>query len=252
VAYIGQRLDKELVERGLVSSRSQADNYIRLGYVYVDSKQVKKSGLVVSGNNLIELKIDSQYVSRAGLKLESVAKDFNLDFVNKIVLDVGSSTGGFTDYAIKNGALKVYCVDVGTNQLHNSLRNNSKIELHEKTDIRHFKMKIVPDIILMDVSFISVRQILPYLVNNISGTKTVFIVLLKPQFEAGINNTHKGIVKNETIRRRILKDFENWAKEFFVVVSKKDSLVAGESGNKERFYLLTLKRNSTTSSGLIT
>lgn len=252
MSYIGQRLDKVLVERGIVRSRSQANNFIRLGYVYVDSKVIKKSGYLVSDKDKIELKIDSQYVSRAGLKLESVAKEFNLQFENKIVLDVGSSTGGFTDYAIKNGAKRVYSVDVGTNQLHESLRSNPKIELYEKTDIRDFKMNIIPDIILMDVSFISSRQILPYLAQNLANANTMFVVLIKPQFEAGSGNTHKGIIKNESIRRNVMKDFEIWARQFFVIVNKKDSLVAGEFGNKERFYLLTLKRNSTISSGFIT
>src|SRR5690606_24377340 len=109
-----------------------------------------------------------QYVSRAGLKLASVAKVLKLDFKGRIVLDVGSSTGGFTDYALKHGAKKVYAVDVGTDQLHPSLHNNPDIELHEQTDIRDFKPAETPDIVVMDVSFISLREILPH-VAKLSG-----------------------------------------------------------------------------------
>jgi 23S rRNA (cytidine1920-2'-O)/16S rRNA (cytidine1409-2'-O)-methyltransferase len=133
-----QRLDIELTKRGLTASRSQAESWVKLGKVTVDGVVVTKPGHFVHGTSLLQLTAKEQYVSRAGLKLESVAQLLHLDFRDKTVLDVGSSTGGFTDYALRNGAKKVYAVDVGTEQLHPSLRANKQIELHEKTDIRDF------------------------------------------------------------------------------------------------------------------
>ncbi len=165
------------------------------------------------------------------------------------MLDVGSSTGGFTDYALRNGAKKVYAVDVGTDQLHYSLRGNPRVELHEKTDIRDFNMDDKPDVVVIDVSFISLRDILPYIHDNLCDGQTQVVAMVKPQFEAGREQTNKGIIKNDAIRRQILRDFEDWSKKYFVIVSKRDSDVAGAKGNQERFYLLTLNRNSTTSPG---
>jgi 23S rRNA (cytidine1920-2'-O)/16S rRNA (cytidine1409-2'-O)-methyltransferase len=235
-----QRLDVILAKNGLVTSRSQAENYIKLGKVLVDGKVVTKSGQFVSDGSKIELLSENQYVSRAGLKLESVAKILDLKFLNKIVLDVGSSTGGFTDYALKNGADKVYSVDVGTEQLHQSLRDNPKIELHEKTDIRDFNLENKPDIVLIDVSFISLREILPHVAQNLAGPQTEIVAMVKPQFEAGIGQTNRGVIKNDSHRRQILRDFEDWSKKYFVIKSKRDSDVAGSKGNQERFYLLSV------------
>lgn len=234
-----QRLDIELTNRGITTSRSQSESWIKLGKVTVDGKSVSKPGLFVRSDAIIKLHANVQYVSRAGLKLESVAKLLGLDFKDRTVLDVGSSTGGFTDYALKNGAKKVYAVDVGTDQLHPSLRSNRAIEIHEKTDIRDFYIKHeTPDIIVIDVSFISLREILPHLANHLSTKDTQIAAMLKPQFEAGKDQTNKGIIKNDAVRRQILRDFELWAKQYFVVVDKRDSDVSGAKGNQERFYLL--------------
>ncbi len=233
-----QRLDIELTKRGLTSSRSQAESWIKLGKVTVDGKLAVKPGLFVRDDAVIKLAAEEQYVSRAGLKLASVAKLLNLDFRDKIILDVGSSTGGFTDYALKHGAKKVFAVDVGTEQLHPSLRDNPRIELHEKTDIRNFYLDEKPDIIVIDVSFISLREILPHLAKNLSGPNTKIAAMLKPQFEAGKHQVNKGVIKNDAIRRQILKDFEVWSKQHFVITDKRDSDVHGSKGNQERFYLL--------------
>jgi len=183
--------------------------------------------------------MEENYVSRAGHKLASVADTFKLDFKGKIVLDVGSSTGGFTDYAFKHGAKKVIAVEVGTNQLHPSLHGNPNIELHEQTDIRDFITKQTINIVLADVSFISLKEILPSVI-KLSNKNTQIIVLVKPQFETTAGLKHKGIVKNEHMRRDILKDFETWAKRYFKLLAKADSGVTGTKGNKERFYLLRL------------
>lgn len=235
------RLDIELAGRGLATSRSQAESWIKLGKVLVDGKVVTKSGHFVSDTSKLAITAETQYVSRAGLKLASVAQLLKLDFRGKTVLDVGSSTGGFTDYALRNGAKKVFAVDVGTEQLHPSLRGNPQIELHEKTDIRDFYLpEEKPDIIVIDVSFISLREILPHLARNLSGKHTVIAAMLKPQFEAGKNQTNKGIIKNDAVRRQILKEFETWARQYFVIGDKRDSEVAGSKGNRERFYLLKI------------
>lgn len=232
------RLDGELVRRGIVSSRSQAENWIKLGKVTVNGLPVTKSGHFVSADAKLALLADEQYVSRAGLKLASVARLLGLDFRGKTVLDIGSSTGGFTDYALQNGAAHVYAVDVGTDQLHPSLRDDPRISLHEKTDIRNFTLLAPPDIIVIDVSFISLRDILPYIATNLSGSQTQIAAMLKPQFEAGKGQTNKGIIKNEAVRRQILHDFETWARQYFVIGDKRDSDVAGAGGNRERFYLM--------------
>lgn len=233
-----QRLDQALVDRGLVATRSQAESYIKLGGVIVNGQPASKPAALVAASDKLELTSGESYVSRAGLKLASVASELGLDFWSKIVLDVGSSTGGFTDYALQNGAKNVIAVDVGTNQLHPSLRSNPKVELHEQTDIRDFSTKLALDMIVIDVSFISLTQILPS-VARLASRDTQIIAMVKPQFEAIASGLkHKGVIKNEKIRRQILKDFEIWTKSNFVIINKSDSKVAGSKGNLERFYLL--------------
>lgn len=232
------RLDQELVKRSLAPTRSQAENYIKLGQVKVNNKPVTKPGFLVSEADKIKLISTEQYVSRAGLKLASVSLALGLNFKNKVVLDVGSSTGGFTDFALQHGAKKVIAVDVGTNQLHPSLRQDLRIELHEQTDIRNFRPQTSSlDIVLIDVSFISLRKILPS-ITKIIGSNTYVLAMVKPQFESGDSFKHKGIIKNDHIRRDTLKSFENWVQNLFKIVDKADSNVTGSKGNRERFYLL--------------
>lgn len=234
------RLDAAMTARGLAPTRSQAESWIKLGKVTVDGKVVTKSGHFVNDSSDVKLTAEEKYVSRAGLKLASVAKLLGVQFKDTVVLDVGSSTGGFTDYSLQNGARKVFAVDVGTDQLHPSLHENDKIELHEKTDIRDFYLseESRPDIIVIDVSFISLRDILPHIAKELATSNTQIIAMVKPQFEAGRHQVNKGVIKNDSVRRDILKDFEYWAKELFVIQDKRDSEVAGSKGNRERFYLL--------------
>lgn len=265
-----QRLDQELFLRGLVPSRSQAESWIRLGKVTVDGKQITKPGAFVAPEADIQLQVEEQYVSRAGLKLASVANILHLEFADRVMLDVGSSTGGFTDYALRHGIKKVYAVDVGTDQLHPSLRGDERVELHEQTDIRDVvlyasdikdraqtsaaggtarassmsaattqKVRIdVPDLVVIDVSFISLRDILPHIA-ELCGPNTIVAAMVKPQFEARESGVmHKGVIKNDKMRRDILKDFENWVATYFMVLDKADSEVAGSKGNRERFYKL--------------
>lgn len=241
-----RRLDLKLVGLNLVLSRSQAANYIKLGRVKVNGVAVTKAGALVGDDDEIEL-LSEQYISRAGLKLASVAKSFGLNFKGKTMLDVGSSTGGFTDYALQHGAKKVWAVDVGTNQLHPKLRQDPRVELHEKTDIRSFKLehKELPDLIVIDVSFISLRKVLPHLYYKLSKKfvqdPTLIVAMLKPQFETEAKNLHKGVVKNSKLRRQICADFELWARRYFVITDKQDSAIAGQKGNLERFYLLKVR-----------
>lgn len=232
------RLDQELVNRKLATSRSQAENAVKLGHVKVNGNIASKAAQQVTASDKINLITSEQYVSRAALKLASVAERLQLVFNNKVMLDVGSSTGGFTDYALQHGATRVIAVDVGKEQLHPSLRTNPRIELHEQTDIRAIdRLSQSPDIVVIDVSFISLREILPHLATLVSPTTQV-VAMLKPQFEAGAKVKHKGVIKNEHLRRDILKDFEQWVRQQYVIVDKADSQIAGTKGNVERFYLL--------------
>lgn len=235
---IKKRLDQLLFERGMVASRSQAESYIKLGYVSVDGRVVAKPGTFVDSGSKLKLDINQQYVSRAALKLAGAADKLKIDFQNKKVLDVGSSTGGFTDFALRNGAKKVIAVDVGRAQLHQSLRVNPKIELHEGTDIREFAgIDPPPDLILIDTSFISLRLILPAVLKQ-SAESTLILAMAKPQFEADKQHLNNGVIKNDRLRREVLKSFETWVKQKFNILDKTDSPVAGAKGNIERFYLM--------------
>ncbi|MDQ5886033.1 MAG: rRNA (cytidine1920-2-O)/16S rRNA (cytidine1409-2-O)-methyltransferase [Patescibacteria group bacterium] len=236
------RLDQLVLEQGLVISRSQAENQIKLGNVLVNDVVVKRAGTLVWPDAQITLTATEQYVSRAGLKLASVAETLNIDFKDKTVLDVGSSTGGFTDYALRHGARKVIAVELGSNQLHLSLHGDPRIELHEQTDIRNFSTKETIDVVVADVSFVSLRDILPS-VAKLCNARTQIIAMVKPQFEAKQSNlTHRGVIKNEKVRREILKDYESWARNKFVILDKSDSDIAGAKGNRERFYVLKVSK----------
>lgn len=233
------RLDHFLYARGMVPSRSQAESWIRLGQVFVNGQAITKPGYFVDEAADVQLKADEQYVSRAALKLASVAHTLKLECNGKVMLDVGSSTGGFTQYALRRGARKVIAVDVGTDQLHPSLRSDARIELHEQTDIRDMRrLSEVPELVVIDVSFISLREVLPHIA-TLCGPKTIVAAMVKPQFEAAASNLkHKGVIKNDRMRRDILKGFEEWVRQYFVVLDKADSDIAGSKGNLERFYKL--------------
>lgn len=248
------RLDVELAKRGIAPTRSQAESYVRLGQVTVNGRSATKPGQLVSDLDAIAVKAGKHYVGRAALKLESADAAFHINWQGKTVLDVGSSTGGFTQYALLQGAKKVIAVDVGTDQLHPSLRNDLRIELHEKTDIRDVCIEpratsrepreravyidAVVDIVVGDVSFISLREILPHIATLITA-ETIVLAMVKPQFEARQNSIkHKGVIKNDKMRRDILKDFETWVQKLYKIIDKKDSDIAGSKGNVERFYML--------------
>ncbi len=195
--------------------------------------------------------------SRGYQKIAGAARAFNFDFRGKIVLDIGSSTGGFTKYALDRGAAKVIAVEKGTNQMERPLRFDPRVELHEKTDI--FDMRIrgsgefgfdagehkpeFPDAILADVSFLSLTKILKYAKINLARSNTDFLVMLKPQFEARPDQLTKGVVKNEKLRREIIQNFEFWLKQNdFLILEKRDNTLKGKTGNQERFYWLKLAK----------
>lgn len=182
--------------------------------------------------------------NRGYYKIKGAADAFNFDFKGKIVLDIGSSTGGFTQYALEQGASQVIAVEKGTNQMKTPLKNDPRVKLREKTDIfdvRH--LETYPDVILADVSFISLRPILIHAKNHLSKNSTDFLVMLKPQFEARADHLNHGVIKNDRIRREIIKGFEFWlAQNGFLIIKKHDNILKGKNGNKERFYLLRCEK----------
>lgn len=183
--------------------------------------------------------------NRGYYKIKGAISAFDFDFRGKVVLDIGSSTGGFTEIALERGADKVIAVEKGTNQMKAPLRYDPKVELHEKTDIFDFELSEdkKPDVIVADVSFLSLTKILKYAKMELSRRNTEYLVMLKPQFEADESQLVKGVVKNEKIRRDIIKRFEQWLKRNdFIIVNKRDNVLAGKNGNVERFYYLRLAK----------
>ena len=175
-------------------------------------------------------------VSRGYSKIKEAAKAFNFNFRDKTVLDIGSSTGGFTQYALDRGAKKVIAVEKGTNQMAKPLRYDPRVELHEKTDIFDFKLESEINVVVADVSFISLKPVLKY----VKALKNAdYLVMLKPQFEARPDQLTRGVVKNDKIRREIIKNFEQWLKRNgFIIKNKHDNELTGKHGNLERFYYL--------------
>ena len=182
-------------------------------------------------------------VGRAEWKLAEAVREFGFDFRGKIVLDIGSSTGGFTELALRKGARKVIAVEKGTRQMKAPLRFDTRVELHEKTDIFEVGKEIGPiEVVLADVSFVSLRPILMK-AKELAVREADFLVMLKPQFEARSGQLVRGVVKNERMRREIIQGFERWLKEKgWVIIKKQDNATVGRKGNRERFYWLRVGR----------
>ena len=182
-------------------------------------------------------------VGRAEWKLAEAVREFGFDFRGKIVLDIGSSTGGFTELALRKGARKVIAVEKGTRQMKAPLRFDTRVELHEKTDIFEVGKEIGPiEVVLADVSFVSLRPILMK-AKELAVREADFLVMLKPQFEAEDWQLVRGVVKNERMRREIIQGFERWLKEKgWVIIKKQDNATVGRKGNRERFYWLRVGR----------
>ena len=239
------RLDLELVSRGLANTRSKAQETIKNGHVYLNGKLVTKNSLLVRADDTLTLDNDVlKYVSRAGLKLEKAIDTFGIILKNKVMCDIGSSTGGFTDCALQNEIEKVIAIDVGTNQLDEKLKLNSKVQLYENMDFRNVDVNILNgvDIITMDVSFISVKKLMSKIfeVNNIKE----IVCLIKPQFECGkeIADKYKGIVLDKNVHNSVIKDIIDSFNDIgFYAQGLTYSPIKGGSGNID--YLLYLNKD---------
>ena len=231
------RLDSYLVDNGLFESRNRASVAIKSGLVSVDAKVVTKPSFRVDELANVQVQESKFYVSRAAKKLEEYLKEYALPIEGARCLDIGSSTGGFTQMLLENGASSVDCVDVGKEQLHNSLRENSNVNVFEQTDIRDFKSEPY-DLIVSDVSFISLLKIVDS-VDILSSSNTTICLLFKPQFEVGlgVKRDSKGVVLDKNAIESAKRAFELKTKELgWQIVDTRESRVSGKEGNIEYFY----------------
>ena len=245
---MANRLDKELLLRKLVPSRSKAQELIKNNLVLCNGKIVNKASFLVNLEDKIKI-LDNdklKYVSRGGLKLEKAINEFNIDFKGLRIMDIGSSTGGFCDCAIKYGAKKIIAIDVGTNLMHESLRNNKIIDLHEKTNFKELDSKYFKnlDFIVCDVSFISLKIIIDKIAKE--KIKTDLVCLIKPQFECGkvIATKYKGIILNKQIHLDIINDLINYFNSLnFFLKDFTFSSIKGGDGNIEYLVYISNKEN---------
>jgi 23S rRNA (cytidine1920-2'-O)/16S rRNA (cytidine1409-2'-O)-methyltransferase len=244
----GERIDKLLVERGLAESRTKAQAMIMAGVVLVNDQRVDKPSHQFETNSSIRIKggddPTSRYVGRGGLKLEAALREFQLDVTGLTCLDVGASTGGFTDCLLQHGAKRVVALDVGHNQIDWRLRNDPRVEVREGVNARYLQPEDFPnrfDLVVIDVSFISVTKVLPALVPlTIDGGSIV--TLIKPQFEVGRGEVGSGgIVRDPEKRSRVVEGVNNFAKSLGLqVVNMIESPIQGAEGNIEFLALYKL------------
>jgi len=255
-----ERLDKVLVAKGLVKSRDMARALIMEGNVFVGGNRVTKAGTLVSATSDIVLrKADMPYVGRGGLKLEAALDYFHIDVKDKVFMDVGSSTGGFTDCLLQRGAKKVFCIDVGYGQLDWSLRNDPRVVVMERTNVRYLDEMLKErtkkagrvqfdelierdiDMATADVSFISLKMVIPEIVEFLKKGGEI-LALVKPQFEVGKGEVGRGgIVKEEDKRLAAVRSVQEFSEKLGLVTAGIfESPVAGQKGNRE--YFLYLKR----------
>lgn len=242
------RLDCFVVEKGLVKSRQRAKALIMAGKVLVNNVPVDKPGTLIADNAKIIVKQDDNpFVSRGGLKLEAALKIIPESVNGLTCLDIGASTGGFTDCLLQYGAGKVYAVDVGYGQFDWSLRQDKRVVVIERTNIRHMPFEVINekvDVVVADTSFISLKVVIPsaekFMKNN-----TKVLALIKPQFEAGRQNVGKGgVVKDTEVRKKVIKDLKVFFKEKGYQVNQVvPSPISGPKGNKEYIISLTFKEN---------
>ena len=237
------RLDEELVNRGLVDSRNKAKEIIKSSKVKVNSKIITKPSFKVTSDDLIEITDEKIYVSRAALKLKNYLDKYNIDFNKKNVLDIGSSTGGFSEVSLEKGAKKVVAVDVGTNQLHPKLKNDERVESYENKDIRDFEYPQKFDVIVSDVSFISLLKI----INKIDFlAKKDIILLFKPQFEVGkeVKRDKRGVIKDEEAIKKARENFEKECMNLgWKLIRSEESSIKGKEGNTEYIYHFVKESN---------
>lgn len=239
------RLDKVVVDRGLAASRERARALILSGSVIVDDRVMDKAGSLVRPDASIRVRgDDNPYVSRGGLKLKHALAVFGVDVRHKVALDVGASTGGFTDCLLQEGARRVYALDVGYGQIAWKLRIDERVVLFERTNIRTFDPALIAeaiDITTVDVSFISLKLVLPVLFAAMPRGALV-IALIKPQFEAGRSDVGKGgVVKNPAVQQRVVHEILQCAVDVgFLVKDSCESPLRGPAGNRE-FFLCAVK-----------
>lgn len=241
-----KRLDVILMERNLFPSREKARTAIMTGRILIHGNKETKAGTMIAEDTEIEvIGHDLPYVSRGGLKLEKAVKAFDLDFKDKTVLDIGASTGGFTDCSLQNGAKKVYAVDVGYGQLAWSLRSDNRVVVLEKVNARYLTEEQVPelaDFIVTDASFISLKKLVPHLISFLKEDGA-FVSLIKPQFEAGKEKVgKKGVVRDPAVHKEVICDLLAFFEEQKLSVEKLTfSPIKGPEGNRE--YLVLLRKN---------
>ena len=243
-----ERLDVLLVEKGLANSRELAKAYIMAGNVYVDGQKEDKAGTKVAVNADIEVKgSQMKYVSRGGYKLEKAINEFGVQLEGKICLDIGASTGGFTDCMLQNGASKVYAIDVGYGQFAWKLRQDERVVCLEKTNVRYVTHEQVPDegdFASIDVSFISLTKVLPAVL-GVLGPNGQLVCLIKPQFEAGREKVgKKGVVRDINVHREVIEMIVNYVRAQNLAILALDfSPIKGPEGNIE--YLIYLDKSQT-------
>lgn len=242
-----ERLDRLLLQRGFVDSRQKARALIMAGKVMVNDVPVTKAGTMVYTNSNIAVKEDIPYVSRGGLKLERALAHFGIELQGLIALDIGSSTGGFTDCMLKKGAKKVYCIDVGYGQLSWQLRRDPRVVLFEKTNIRYLERERISDLIdfiTIDVSFISLKKVIPKAMEFLREGGRI-LALIKPQFELGKGEVGKGgVVRDEYKRMKVLEEIKRFCEDMGLFVAGLfQSPIKGIKGNIEYFIYLWKKQN---------
>jgi len=241
-----ERIDVLLVNKGLVASRERAKSCIMAGLVFVDGEKIDKAGTAVSVDAELRLQGDTlPYVSRGGLKLEKALREFEINLNEKVMMDVGASTGGFTDCALKNGAAKVYAIDVGYGQLAWSLRNDTRVVLMERTNIRYVTDEQITepiDFITIDVAFISLGKVLPVVCRFLKDDGQM-VALIKPQFEAGREKVgKKGVVRDPEVHLDVILKVLKTSMELGLQPQGLTySPITGPEGNIE--YLLYLKKS---------
>jgi 23S rRNA (cytidine1920-2'-O)/16S rRNA (cytidine1409-2'-O)-methyltransferase len=233
-----KRIDVLLVERGLFESRARARAAIEAGFVSADGRPVAKVSEMIAADAALSAQPAHPYVSRGGVKLAGALEQYPIDIEGHICLDVGASTGGFTEVLLANGASLVFAVDVGHGQLHPSLRGHPKIVSMEETDIRKFEGKRLParpDVVVIDVSFISLKAVLPVAL-SLAAAPMHLLALIKPQFEAARKHCKHGIIRNAAVHQEICDDIADFAASFGCTdIRVFPSSITGGDGNIEFF-----------------
>ena len=239
-----QRLDQILLKLNIVDSRNKANGIIMSGYVFIDDKKIEKSGKIIKAHSILKIKKrETTWVSRGGIKLNDALQKFKINITNKVCLDIGCSTGGFTQVLLQKNAKQIFSVDVGYGQFDWNLRKSNKIKLFERLNIKNLTKDHIPvliDIVVCDVSFISVKKFFLH-VKNFLNKKFIIISLIKPQFESKRKDVGRGgVIKDSNVHEYVCEDIKKWFSENFIDVSLKiiESPILGQKGNKEFFIFV--------------